>query len=237
MIVDVYDNMIVLDNMPFLQGLKNSTFWCAVLAMSTFCWQTVSATFFCFDLSWRFAPTSVDEVNTFDVEDGNSPQHSCGERANSACDSKDHHEHFRSLDPCGQQIAGGESHPHGAWGLQRSGPQQPSGRLVVGNANRNVWGDDASNRHSNNVERKLHEPKVGQADSLSNTNTGHVHSLFSRNETSFGKFQLEQGEADVPEHQHGTTEKEIGTVNGELVQPWLQHDQPAPNWKGATLRS
>ena len=26
MIVDVYDNMIVLDNMPFLQGLKNSTF-------------------------------------------------------------------------------------------------------------------------------------------------------------------------------------------------------------------
>lgn len=93
---------------------------------------------FLFGLSSRIAPTSVVEANTFDVEDGDSPQHPRGERANGAGDPTDHHEQLGSLDPCGQHVSGGKPHQHGTRGLQRSGFQQPRGRLVVGNANRDV---------------------------------------------------------------------------------------------------
>ena len=93
---------------------------------------------FLFGLSSRIAPTSVVEANTFDVEDGDSPQHPRGERANGAGDPTDHHEQLGSLDPCGQHVSGGKPHQHGTQGLQRSGFQQPRGRLVVGNANRDV---------------------------------------------------------------------------------------------------
>ena len=149
-----------------LQGLENSTVWCAAFWMSTFL----------FDLISRFAPTSVDEANTFDVEDGKTPQHPCGRCANGAGDPEDHHEQHRSLVPSGQQVAGGKSHQHGTWGLQRGDFQQPRWRLVVGDANRDVWGNDTANRHPNNVERKLHEPKVGQTDQPGTTKeNGTIH--------------------------------------------------------------
>ena len=39
--------------------------------------------------------------------------------------------------------------------------------------------------------------------------------FFSPNGASFWKLQLEQGEADVPGHQPGTTKKENGTIHGK----------------------
>ena len=85
--------------------------------MTTFCFarfeefnsltcSLLDVNIFLFDLSSRFAPTSVDEANTFDVEDGNTPQHPCGRCANGAGDPKDHHEQHGSLVPSGQQVTG-----------------------------------------------------------------------------------------------------------------------------------
>ena len=100
--------------------------------------------------------------------------------------------------------------------------------MVVGIANRIIWGNDASNRRTGNIEGQQSQPQMGQADFIGNTLTGDVYPLFfSLNRNASGECQLATGEVDVTEHQHDATKEKIGAVSGESFQPWLQHGQPA----------
>ena len=162
----------------FLQGLKNSTVWLAVLLLSTFCWPTVTATFICFDHSRSFAPTLADNINTFDLENGSTSQHPYAEGANSSGDSQDDHDNTGTPDPCGQHVPSVQSHQHGTGRLQRGSLWCQHGCMVVGIANRIIWGNDASNRRTGNIEGQQSQPQMGQADFIGNTLTGDVYPLF-----------------------------------------------------------
>ena len=70
--------------------------------------------FFCPTAAVIPAPTPVDNVNVFDSEDGNTPQHPRAAGINSPCGPKDHNDNIGTSDQSGQLVPSGQSDQHGA---------------------------------------------------------------------------------------------------------------------------